>query len=157
PQLRRRTPRRADRRGLCRECRRRPARGPPLPAALLPPDARRTLARARPAALRLGALAPRARAEAGAQRVGRPGRPLPRAQVAPGLRGAPRADRGGDDVVSAARFDELYERYNDGVLSDVERQEFLTLLEDPGNRARFAQAASFEAVISEELRLAEPP
>ena len=59
--------------------------------------------------------------------------------------------------MSADRFDELYERYCDGALSDVERGEFLTLLEDPANRARFAKAASFEAVVSEELRLTQIP
>ncbi len=59
--------------------------------------------------------------------------------------------------MSADRFEELYERYCDGVLSDVERGEFLALLEDPPNRARFAKAASFEVVVSEELRLSEVP
>jgi hypothetical protein len=58
--------------------------------------------------------------------------------------------------MSADRFEELYERYGDGTLSDTERAEFLSLLEDPEKRARFARAASYEAVLSEELRLAEP-
>jgi ferric-dicitrate binding protein FerR (iron transport regulator) len=59
--------------------------------------------------------------------------------------------------MNADRFEELYERYRDGALSEAERSEFLALLEDPLNRARFARAASFEAVLSEELRLAEAP
>jgi hypothetical protein len=59
--------------------------------------------------------------------------------------------------MSADRFEELYERYCDGVLSDVERGEFLALLEDPATRAQFATAASFEVVVSEELRLSEVP
>jgi ferric-dicitrate binding protein FerR (iron transport regulator) len=59
--------------------------------------------------------------------------------------------------MSADRFLELYERYGDGALSDVERAEFLALLEDPDRRAQFARAASYEAVLSEELRLAELP
>jgi hypothetical protein len=55
------------------------------------------------------------------------------------------------------RFDELYERYCDGVLSEAERVEFLALLEDPAQRAHLAQAASFEAAVSEELRLSGAP
>ncbi len=51
------------------------------------------------------------------------------------------------------RFDELYERYCDGDLSEAERGEFVKLLEDPANRARLVQAASFEAAVSEELKL----
>jgi len=59
--------------------------------------------------------------------------------------------------VSVDRFEELYERYCDGTLNDAERGEFLALLEDPAKRAQFAKAASFEAVVSEELRLTEVP
>jgi hypothetical protein len=59
--------------------------------------------------------------------------------------------------MSAARFDELYERYSDGALSDAERGEFQQLLEDPACRARLVELSSFEAAVSEELRLAEAP
>jgi hypothetical protein len=52
------------------------------------------------------------------------------------------------------RFDELYERYSDGGLSDAERAEFERLLEDPSCRARLVEVSSYEAAVTEELRLA---
>ena len=51
-------------------------------------------------------------------------------------------------------FDELYERYCDGVLNEAERREFLGLLEEPANRSRLVDVASYEAGVSEELKLA---
>jgi len=40
--------------------------------------------------------------------------------------------------MSLERFEVLFERYTDGDLSDAERGEFLSLLETPQGRARFA-------------------
>ena len=57
----------------------------------------------------------------------------------------------------ASRFEELYELFSDGALSDADRREFLGLLEDPANRARLAQVSSYEAAVSEELRLFRTP
>ena len=56
--------------------------------------------------------------------------------------------------MSLERFDELQERYADGILTPPERAEFLTLLETAAGRARFAETASYEAALSEELRVA---
>jgi ferric-dicitrate binding protein FerR (iron transport regulator) len=56
--------------------------------------------------------------------------------------------------VTSARFDELYERYSDGALTGAEREEFERLLGDAGNRARLVEISSYEAAVSEELRVA---
>jgi hypothetical protein len=50
-------------------------------------------------------------------------------------------------------FDELHERYADGTLTPPERAEFLALLETAAGRARFAETASYEAALSEELKV----
>lgn len=59
--------------------------------------------------------------------------------------------------MNADRFDDLYERFADGVLDGGERAEFLGLLELPEVRTRFARAASLEAAVCEEIRLAGIP
>ncbi len=56
--------------------------------------------------------------------------------------------------MSLDRLDELQERYADGVMTSAERAEFLALLETTEGRARFAETASYEASLSEELRVA---
>lgn len=55
--------------------------------------------------------------------------------------------------MNADRFDELHEHYADGTLSPAERAEFLALLETAEGRARFVETASYEAALSEELRV----
>ncbi|HLY12421.1 MAG TPA: FecR domain-containing protein [Planctomycetota bacterium] len=55
--------------------------------------------------------------------------------------------------MSPDRFDVLFERYCDGALSESERPEFLALLGTPEGRARFVEAASYEAAVTEELRV----
>jgi len=55
--------------------------------------------------------------------------------------------------MSKDRFDELYERYSDGELSDVDRAQFISILETPQGRERFAEHAAYEAALSEELRV----
>jgi hypothetical protein len=56
--------------------------------------------------------------------------------------------------VSTARFEELYEGYCDGALTQTERGEFLRLLEDPAYRAQLVRLSTYEAAIGEELKLA---
>jgi len=56
--------------------------------------------------------------------------------------------------VSSDRFDELYERYADGVLTADERGEFQELLGDADYRARLVEISTYEAAVSEELRVA---
>lgn len=56
--------------------------------------------------------------------------------------------------MSLDRFDELFEKYSDGDLNAADRAEFLRLLETPEGRARFAEVSSYEAALSEELRVA---
>ncbi|HYF48360.1 MAG TPA: endonuclease/exonuclease/phosphatase family protein [Planctomycetota bacterium] len=51
------------------------------------------------------------------------------------------------------RFDELYELYADGALDAEQRREFLALLNDPENRARFVSFAMYETVVNDELRI----
>jgi len=55
--------------------------------------------------------------------------------------------------MSAARFEELYERYCDGALTEAERTEFLRLLEDPACRAQLVRFSTYEAALGEELQL----
>jgi hypothetical protein len=57
--------------------------------------------------------------------------------------------------MTCARFDELYERYADGVLTVSERDEFERLLGDADCRARLVEISSYEAAVSEELRVAQ--
>ena len=57
--------------------------------------------------------------------------------------------------MSMDRFEELYERYVDGALSQAERTEFLAFLGDPAFRARFVELSAYEAALGEELTLAD--
>ncbi|HEX7899747.1 MAG TPA: FecR domain-containing protein [Planctomycetota bacterium] len=52
------------------------------------------------------------------------------------------------------RFEVLYEGYCDGTLTLAERDEFLALLKDPAQRARFVELSTFEAVVTDELGVA---
>jgi len=56
--------------------------------------------------------------------------------------------------VSHPRFEELYEGYCDGTLTEVEREEFLGLLENPECRAQLVRFSTYEAAVGEELKLA---
>lgn len=50
-----------------------------------------------------------------------------------------------------SRFEQLYEGYCDGTLSEAEREEFLELLRRPEHRARFVELSTFEALVGDEL------
>jgi ferric-dicitrate binding protein FerR (iron transport regulator) len=59
--------------------------------------------------------------------------------------------------MSLDRFELLFERYSDGDLSGAERDEFVSLMETPEGRARFVELSSYEAALTEELRVPAAP
>src|SRR5258708_27494285 len=61
----------------------------------------------------------------------------------------------GAGPMSPERFEELYERYCDGVLNAGEQAEFKSALRVPVFAKKLVELSTFEAVVHDELRLAE--